>query len=111
MRLFGDPPVSNPSYKSLSPYFFTAPYAVSGLVVGLLSGFGRFRLYPLIVRFILGPVAVGVLLIVASDPNWGANIFLPSAIKFFFISAIVSAIYNFMVSSAIHKATNDEAES
>ncbi len=95
MRLFGAPPVSNPSYHSLSPFFFAAPYAVSGVVVGLLSGYGRTRLYPLLIRLLLGPIAVGGLLFVASD-NMGGTVFLPTAIKFFCVSATISALYNFV---------------
>ncbi len=104
MRHFGDPPISNPSYRSLSPFFFAAPYAVRGVVVGLLSGNGRSNWNSLLIRFLLGPLAVGALLLVASD-NMGGTVFLPTAIKFFGISATFSALYN-LVDSRRSNATN-----
>ena len=91
MQSFGDPPMSNPSYSDLSPLFEAAPYMAAGVIVGLISGFGRAHPVRIAIRAV-APILLFMLLR-TGDKRLAESIYFPAASKAFVFSVVTSAIY------------------
>jgi hypothetical protein len=110
MGMLGDPPDGNPAYDRLEQIFTVAPYVAGGLTTGLISGFGYFKLLPILIRFT--SVVIVFSLALSSNHMLTTNYFIPAALASFVFSTGISFVYFYLVlhHDKFLKARTDEWE-
>ena len=98
MTLFGDPSMDIPSYSRFAPLFEAAPYVAAGLLVGLISGFGR----PQSIRFVIRAVGPVLLFFLLSSRNehLAISTFVPTAVAGFAFATCLSIGYFWLLAYA-----------